>query len=331
MNMFFIIQNATSRIEPFHSRYLAAVLKESTEGDGTFFSAFWRMATQDLWPIPEVLNTGMFEVIPEDPLEVGRIDITVKDKENRRILGIEVKTSDRSATQGQLERYLESLKKKYAGQEIHVAYLTPFNKTRAEQHVAEQYAEALASVQEFKEFQKIHPLSVHISWLDVAEINRDGDDVWRQHQHFVRDTICNENKLRVRNRGFEIFFEKAAGEFEETLAGLGLDINNHELDAASIKDPASFAAAFRVLIESPKTHKAVVRPNKFPDDLKQIFLKSEFYAIHSALFSLAGEYPHVWVEGTSDYGLRVAHPDHSAGVSMIRSLGPGRFAVMQPR
>ena len=41
--------------------------------------------------------------------------------------------------------------------------------------------------------------------------------------------------------------------------------------------------------------------NRFAAERMREFSRSAAGDVHRALFSLADEYPHVWVEGTSDY------------------------------
>ena len=129
VNIFDIISQVNARSEPVHSRYLAAVLKESAEGDGQFLRAFWNRAValpndSPAWASPPTA----LDVCPEDQLRDARIDIVIHAPAARLIVGIEIKTSDLSVEYGQLNAYLELLREKYAGYDIRMVYLTPFNR-----------------------------------------------------------------------------------------------------------------------------------------------------------------------------------------------------------
>lgn len=86
-----------------------------------------------------------------------------------------------------------------------MAYLTPFNQQRAGDK-----AQALPTVKEFDEFEKAWPaVARHVSWLDVAAIPWNGNELWRQHQLYVYQHICAQDKLHRaanRDRSLDEFF-----------------------------------------------------------------------------------------------------------------------------
>ena len=217
-NIFEVIGETTRRIEPFHSEFLAEALRVSAQGNRSLFDAVWKLAAPKEWDAP--LEP---KIESEERLEDGkRIDICVLDKSRGRLLGIEVKTTKASAKKGQLEDYLQGLCKKYGYDKndedrVAIAYLTPFNRKRAG-----NVADSLATVGIFDEFTKIFVNACHISWLDIADIAWDGNELWRQHQAYVHQEIANYGRLQsfvLRNRSFDNFFsEGAIADFWATLA-----------------------------------------------------------------------------------------------------------------
>ena len=192
VNIFGTIKTVTSRIEPLHSQYLADALSESLTGDRALFDGFWRLAAPQGWDVPKqaVITT-------EDSLgrERGRIDVCINTTNPPRALGVEVKTTDSSATEGQLQRYLDGLKETHSDRAVSVAYLTPFNRKRAG-----EFASQLPTVEEHDRFSGTFPDSRHVSWLDVAEIpTDDSNELWQQHRDFVVSEISSYEKLRTRS------------------------------------------------------------------------------------------------------------------------------------
>ena len=133
------------------------------------FDGIWNLCAPADWAPP-----GSAAVTNESPL-VGaqRIDILIVDKETGLVVGIEVKTSRASARSGQLEGYLEGLRKDHDEDKIAIAYLTPFNRRHAEAIIGED-AGALSTVMVFEAFRSTFERARHVSWLDVAGIDWDG-------------------------------------------------------------------------------------------------------------------------------------------------------------
>ena len=248
LNVFKSIYKVTRRIEPFHSQFLADALDASIQGDRLLFDKVWRIAAPGGWELPSrpkvhaELHTG----------EGRRIDICIVDGTGpkKRVLGIEVKTSSASARSGQLENYYRGLTEKFPEADIAVAYLTPFNRQRAGNSGVR-----LPTIRVFEELARKVPHARHLSWLDVAEIEWDGGETWKEHQSYVRNFISSQSKLEhgtLRNRSFDDFFgEEAAGQFREALVEMGIsfgetgaeiDLTNSDLDAGLL------ARAFEILI-----------------------------------------------------------------------------------
>ena len=335
VNIFSVIGETTRRIEPFHSEYLAEALRVSAAGNRSLFDAVWKLAAPEKWNVPNEPK-----IVSEERLEDGkRIDICIFDKSRDRLLGIEVKTTKASAEEGQLEAYLRGLCAKYECDKydqdrVAIAYLTPFNRERAG-----EYADLLPTVRIFKEFKGSFDNTKHISWLDIADIAWDGNELWRQHQAYVHQEIANQGKLQSyvsRDRSLDRFFsEPAVEKFWEALpvegtktpdAGVRMVLENIELD------PARFVQALEFLVMDEENVSAgAVKHDEFPQELRQRFLDSKHRDIHRAIFEFSNRHTHVWLAGKRDYGLRVVHRRHGSGVSLLRSDGEHCLLVGQPR
>lgn len=325
MNIFESISRATRRIEPFHSQFLADALQASVDGDRSLFNAVWRLTAPDDWDAPANAEVSTEEVM----LEQGRIDITIKcESPKPRIVGIEVKTTDASATTGQLERYHGGLQRKYHHHEVAIAYLTPFNRKWA-QGGADDLPD-LPTVTEFEEFSKTHPTARHVSWLDIAAISWNGNELWRQHQLYVYQHISSRRRLRlpmIRNRSLDSFFcVESVLDFWENLLELGVETSEDggaTIGLAKFDRIPDFAdrlvQSLHILITDDEVSRDASKDDEFRDDLKRPFLDSPYRKVHEALFALSERHSHVWVKGKMNYGVRVAHGKFPSGVSLITS------------
>ena len=335
MNIFESIERTTRRIEPFHSRFLADALQDSIEGDRSLFDAVWRLTTPDGWEVPEEPTVRAEAEVPGE----GRIDILICDSVERRIVGIEVKTTDSSATPDQLGRYyngLVGLVQKFGEScAVVVTYLTPFNR-----RWAPDKADALPTVKEFDEFVKTHPTAQHVSWLDIAAIPWNGSELWRQHQLYVYQHISSSKELHMsttRDRSLDEFFDgECVDAFWKALSELGIESvdGGADIQLAQFKHDQDFASrlaqSFQVLIMEGATDRE--EKNKFSEEKRSRFLDSEYGQVHEALFALADRYGHVWIEGKGRYAVRVAHSKHrSSGVSLVTSNGPERLKIVGQR
>ncbi len=334
MNIFEII----GRTEPIHTKFLVASLKESAKGDRSLFEAVWGLVAPSKWEIPECP-----EIMAEFDLgeKVGRIDVAIRSGgQPDRIVGIEIKTVESSTEEGQLKKYLEGLKAKYSEEDIAMAYLTPFNEDRAaKEQGGLEAAKTLPTVREFNKFadNKEFPRARHVSWLDVADIRWDGNALWEQHRQYVCNHISASKELH-RNRALDVFFgPEPAQAFMEALEqlkvrvdGLGPDINidlkNHTSRLPQLAE--GLVDALRTLVrDGDNVSRNLYRPKKDKFQNREVFHKSDFRVVHEALFGLADRYRYVWVQGTQDYAIRVAHKKHGSGVSLIRSVGESKLQI----
>lgn len=332
MNIFETIGRVTHRIEPFHSQFLADALSRSLEGDRSLFDAVWKLAAPLDWEVP-----GHARVVSEQAADGGRrIDVCLSsDLPRGRVVGIEVKTVAVSAEFDQLERYLYGLRKEFPGCDVQVSYLTPFNRRRAG-----PAAESLKTVRAFDDFARVFPQARHISWLDIADVPWDGNELWRQHQEYVRKRMSSHSRLEnlESGRDFADFFgEEASEKFRNGLQDLGikLGIDGTTIDLRRYQEDESFAAsltsALKTLLGADQVSRNANRPDKFGDGLRCRFLDSPHREIHQALFNLSRTFPYVWVEGKHDYGIRTAHEGHPSGVSLLTSRGPDRLVIGKRR
>ena len=333
INIFRVIRETTRRIEPFHSEFLAEALRVSATGNRSLLEAVWKLAAPNEWDIPHVPK-----IESEKRFKDGkRIDICIFDELRGRVLGIEVKTTKASAEDGQLEAYLEGLRTEYDKNDedrLAIAYLTPFNRERAGHN-----ADLLPTVKIFDEFSRKFRNVRHISWLDIADIAWDSNELWNQHRAYVHQEIANHEKLQSfvsRDRSFDKFFsERAVEGFWDALPiegdkmpniGVIIELDNFHHDSASL----SRALEFLVMDEENVAEEAI-KFDEFPEELQQRFLGSKYGDIHRAIFDLRTKHKHVWLSGKRDYGLRVAHLRHGGGVSLLRSRGEQCLLLGQPR
>ena len=335
MNVFETIRKVTTRIERFHSQYLADALTESLQGDDhTLFNRVWDLVTPAGWDSPELSKD--VEVLSEVDLDGGRIDILIHSSApHDRVVGIEVKTVEDSTEQGQLTRYLSGLESKFPGSQIQVAYLTPFNAREGGGD-----ASSLPSVKEFKRLQKDCPGACHVSWLEIAAIPWDGNELWKQHGAYVREHISSD-ELRKRgvaqDRDLALFFgQEATRRFWERLCTLEIrqDGNRAHItlrEQGNLHDVAeTLVGALEILIDSEGVGRRE-HGDSFRNELRRKFLTSPYRVVHEALFGLAKRYDWVWIEGTNDYGVRTRHGGPSRSVSLVTSNDSGGLFVQVRR
>ncbi|NQW20324.1 MAG: PD-(D/E)XK nuclease family protein [Chloroflexi bacterium] len=320
MNIFEVIDKTTRSIEPFHSRYFSDALEASFKGDQSLFSKFWSMATESDsgWPIPSAV-----EVTAEYVLDSGRVDIVIVDTVMSRCLAIEIKTSESSTTEGQLTKYQSSLENLGKFSEVRMVYLTPFN-------IENSNGELTNSILEFKSFAEISRNSVHLSWLEIASIDWiDGGELWQQHREYIRNAICV--KRDSSQRQLDAFFSPLElATFWDDVASAGGPVGAGVIDLASISDIQRFVGAIRSLINSPRNLNTSVRINRISDEVIARNRSSVHCELHNSIMALCDEYPWVWVQGKKNYGLRVARPGISGGLSLC-TFGDSSVRIGQLR
>lgn len=331
--LFGVIRDVTSRVEPFHSVALAWFLDE----DRSLARAFLAAAV----PAAFLEATGLMDAVdelvvtPEDKLGAGdRVDLTLVGP--RGVVAVEVKTTDASATAGQLARYRDQLIERDATRglvrPVHLVYLTPFTKASAG-----EVAARLATVREFDRFAQAHPGgATHLGWADVVALypeDREGlvGAAMRDHRAHVESVICGPHRLErlARSRGLEAFLgEVAVQGFFDAVEEAGVvfdDLPGADLVIPLDQGPGARAVlcdALLALVDSaalpvrrPRTHQ-IGRP-----ELLQTYCEGPFGDFHTRLFDGLAARPWAWLRGTNRLGLRVVHAEHGSGVSVCTLTG----------
>jgi hypothetical protein len=191
-----------------------------------------------------------------------------------------------------------------------MAYLTPFNSVYSPERASH-------SIREHRSFSAMNPESVHLSWLDIADIELTSDEpLWAQHREFVSEDLCADLSSEMREFS-EFFSAEPMGYFLNELEASGVAIKEGTTLFDEVEDVDRLVSALKHLIESPEAKRHLHRSDKIDHDLKERFRQSVHGPKHDALFALAEEYEGVWLgSGKNGYGLRVAHQKSSGGVSL---------------
>jgi len=330
LNIFEIIGHERPQAEPIHSRFLAEALQESVNSDGGLFDRFWEKAAPSDWAVPATAK-----VCANDRLYTyGAIDFTILPTDTDRVLGVEVKTVERSTKAGQLSQYRKGLEAKYPSRELAMCYLTPFSRVRAEQFRGSTTGEWLPpqSVREYENFTAEFSRCTHLSWLDVAEIDWNGGELWEQHCDYVRNHISSPSSLNTTQelQRFSSFFEEhVADRFFEALSTEAGEPDGFIYDLANVEDPAAFASVFRILIDSDAVTQGNKKTDRFDVKVRQRYLDGPQADVHREIFALAKRYNSVWLDGLGSYGLRVTLRKKPS-FSLATFFQDGRYVKIGP-
>lgn len=329
MNIFNVINSVTSRIEPFHSEFLSTSLKNDLKLRNLCLNLI----------LPDNLKKGFIDSSNNEILEIRseevfhnkkRIDIIVRDKKNKQIIGIEVKTTDSSVTENQLFAYLEGMQKKYTDYTIFIVYLTPYNRENIPTTIL---PDRIPSIREFDQFNKLYSESVHINWKDIIELYpKDNSDnfLYYQHRQYIIETIIDDSNLinRIesieRNRGFSEFIgnttfdnfinylQKEKIIFHETESKFTIVLSENTDKFSKIIN------IIEILSSSENLNKTVTKRNEVDQKLIDSYESSNFKDFFIMLFSTIQEYSYLWLKGRNRLGLRACHSSHkSSGVSLL--------------
>ena len=325
LNIFCIIRQVSSRIEPYCSQFFADALSSSFEKDRTLFEKVWTLSSPPDWKPPTEARIVVEEILEGNK----RIDIAIFDEALSRILGIEVKTTDESVEPEQLETYYRLLQRQYPSKEVAVVFVTPFNEGSVKDISKNSFeAVRLPSVREYHELcRAICPdRAAHVSWRQIANIDWAGDPLWKQFVWFVQNQIASNDILEEYLRNdlslARFFSDGAVEEFKIAMRGLTRSDGSVRLETLA-SDPGalqSFLKALTTLIEDEqRVDLRKSRQDRFVADGIAKLIESEYGRVHGEVFKLSSEYCHVWIEGKNDYGLRVTHKNHPGGVSILTS------------
>ncbi len=325
MNIFKVHRLTTSRIEPFHTYYLASCLRESPE----LLGKFWDLATiedRTGWPAPSA-NT---RVVEEDVLGDGkRVDIVLNDSLSHCLIAVEAKTSDSSVKPGQLDDYLMRLETKYSGYEIWMTYLTPFNTRNRPKGSHGQEA-----IKEFQRFNKGHAHCSHLSWEEIAKLAyRGNNDIWCQHSEYVTEAICKPPTMTVGwgklddDLGWEILRD-----FWHQISEAGYESKNGMITLKTDNDPVALVNAIKLLISSGKVRNKSKGSRRVSEDVKVELTHSKFGQFHQKIFELLDEYPFIGIRGSVGYGLTlpVQGVHRVVSICTVQTRNPERLTIGRP-
>lgn len=329
-NVFEIIEKVTSRIEPFHSEFFAASLRNDKGLLNNFLMLIRNKNIDESYLT--FSNINGLNITSENSFDdFKRIDITIQDPISKIIIGIEVKTSDSSVTKSQLAFYYYNLLRKYPNHNVVMVYLTPFNLLNIPDTVP---ATSIHAITEFSEFSNECRNSVHISWDDVVNLyNLEPDkinSIYQQHREYIISKITNKSLLIgrlsfiARNRDLAEFFGAGCVElFIDFLRKGGIKYTEDDKKIVfnisdNVNNYERLIQLFEILINSDQFQKKLRKHNKVEESLIRKYeqgVNGDFFKI---LFGKLNTYSYLWLDGTGRIGVRAFHKSHpNSGVSII--------------
>lgn len=329
INIFNTIGKVTSRIEPFHSEFLASAIHEEKKLFSNFIKLIFTNQNEDLAAI--FLKSGQVKIKSEDSFfDFKRIDIIIKEPQSKNIIGVEVKTNDSSVQSDQLLFYREKMVEKYPEYNIFMVYVTPFNHTNLPKVVSPNQVFA---IREFHLFNEKYPNSTHINWDEIVEQYDEelltNQNLFLQHKQYIQAKVTNKSRLIARisnverNRGLAEFFgEECLSLFYERLKGSEIVYSDDDQKIVFniSENRNNFPAlldSFKVLMESEEWNKLVTKTDEVEEDLLREYKNGNNSDFYNQFFSVVGNYKYLWMKGQGKIGIRAAHKSHSSGVSIF--------------
>ena len=336
VNLFGVIRDVSSRIEPYHSHFLAMIL--AYEANQTFRLEFIKKCVPDnIISEYDLLNITCEEIaiIPERTINDGeKIDILINFKNKNFKLGIEIKTSDSSTSQGQLMSYRNGLHKEYEGHTIFMAYITPFNSENPPKKDINIHA-----VNEYKSFIGSYPDEcIHLNWDQIVDLYSHVDSnnnhqlsLLDQHREYIKREITNKDKYLKKldnNRALSIFLgEVTVKKFYSFLTEYDfIDSINYDSDDIAnytIFDLDTYIGHYHVLVEAltvllnSEQLKVKERKKQTADEemekLKAAYEKGLHGEFFKNLFDVIFTKKYIWLKGTNDIGVRALHKEGLGG------------------
>ncbi|MCX6132993.1 MAG: hypothetical protein NTU47_04175 [Ignavibacteriales bacterium] len=334
MNIFEIIRSTASRNEPFHSLYFTEMLKESNHSGSGLIRAFYiYLGASGTAKVPGL------SIDAEDSFKDGsRIDITIKDGANRRIVGIEIKMSDSSVSYGQLDRYYHLLAEKYPGYRVAIVYLTPFS--RGNLPVGSNTK--IRATKEFEDFKKLNPGAEcgHLNWHEIADLYTENSNDFLAEQHreylmkYVLDPVRAGVFMHQRNRtlrdflgdqvvdqAYKIWDDNNVVYWDEVIP---LQENIEKLDA--------IADGLEILLKSDRIKPDVMKNDNLEKHVRDKFLSSSaFELFYRRVFAFSVNHRFAWFQGKNNVGCRVAIPNQPGGVSVFTLQDDDTIKFDSPR
>lgn len=329
MNAFEIIGNVTRRIEPFHSEFLTVALRDNLSFRNRFLNLILAEQNRDI--IDNYLTSDKLEIRSEDILsENKRIDVVFKELKSKHIIGIEVKTTDSSVCNNQLQDYYDKMVEKYPGYSIFIVYLTPFNRLNLPEDVSLNQIHAIS---EFDNFNVGNKNSIHINWDEVVDLYEKSESVennmFLNHYKYIKGTITDAARFKrrlidiERNRGLvEFFGDKCVEDFYEKLSSGNFFYTEDEQMiyfniTDNVRNIGSLLSAFVILMESVKLKKNSRKKNQVEEELVKAYESGDNGEFFKQFFFVVNGYKYLWLQGKGKIGVRAAHDLYSSGVSVF--------------
>ncbi len=336
LNIFETMWKESSKIEPYHSGFLASVL--ANKRAQMFLAEFIKLAVDESESIPseelkKLLNFE--EEIPkiesEFVIDNGRVDVVLHFPSQHTVIAVEIKTTDKSTTSGQLEKYYNGLVslKKLKNQKIYTVYLTPFN-TKNLKEIPEKRIHALT---EFDKFKKTGHPCVHINWQQVAFLYkfvecRETQVLLAQHKHFIDSVICNRDLFSsiLMNRELADFVGDSTFQlFDSFIRGNNIvknDSDDHKYWSFSLDINADkyheILRALELLVDGDGIKKSTRRKPQVTEQLLDGFKQqAEHSAFFRELFLMLEEKPYVYMKGITDIGIRAVSNEMGKDFSLF--------------
>jgi hypothetical protein len=321
-NIFKSLGHVTSRIEPFHSRVFSDFLQHDAEFCERFIKKF---VPTRIIAKHKLSKEEPPRVTAEDNRGAGeRIDITLSYP--GIVVGIEIKTSDSSTTQGQLIAYHKLLTEWYPGKDVFMIYLTPFNRDNI-RDIAPTRIHAISEFESYKGFKS--GWGIHINWEEAvamypSNITRDIGVLYKQHASYMRNQICDFEIINtiVNNRELALFLgDSVVAAFFDTLKGSNIQFKD---SSDKIEIPLSeniachddIISSLNMLMQSDHLDKTKSKRSNITKDFRAEYERTVFGEFFRHLFRVVDQYGHLWLQGKASIGLRAAHKNYTTGVSI---------------
>lgn len=319
LNIFDVHNQTTIAIERLHSFLLGEFLTTNT----TFCRSFINLAVPHSAALQNELDAASADIRVEYQFpDSTRIDVAIILSNS--VIGVEVKTSDRSASADQLIKYFDNLTSVYSRKTCHIAYLTPFNRN----NWPPDHRDASA-VECFNHFSKERPgaTAQHINWNQVIALYpsnpSDNPDAWLydQHREFIKANITRSPAIGDRNRELTQFFGATSTErFMSCMVMLEQDESSPRVlrFPLSRNHPERLFDCLRALLESPELDTMTDRSDQVPDGMIDGFLRGPYAAFFQLLIDYLEQHKQFWIKGQKRFAVRAEHPNHpSSGVSVF--------------
>ena len=338
VNVFDVIGAATRRPERFHSQLLGELLK----GFPSFRSAFLQQfLPREISKAELQENSIHFECLLDTN---ERVDLVLDY--DHWIVGIEIKTSDKSSRDKQLASYFAGLKdhKKLHIQnnkQIFILYLTPFSKDNQPKNIDEDKIHAINHFNTFQD-QKLCECK-HINWDDVRKLynkimedqeDEDTRSMLRQHARYIEETICSMaqfNRSTKPTKLSRFFGEDAVEKFWRHLKEGSViahqpsreeELKIH-LDGSDRRQAAAVLKAIIDLFDSDQVHHSQNPPKNALHTSSDAFRAGSHQAFFEDLFREVDARPNIWLRGKSCHGImaRIKGFDTPVSVCTINADG----------